>query len=65
LFAVLTLTVIPKVAEELADKASIYDVAPKFNVILWQVRVRLKSVCFPQHILFMIGILLYVLGDVN
>jgi hypothetical protein len=64
--AVLTLAVIPLVAEKLDNNTtSIYDVAPEFNLVwLWPplIPIKLKVVCWPQHILFIAGIIFYVLG---
>jgi hypothetical protein len=66
LFAILTLAVIPRVGEQLTDKtASIYDVEPSFKP-LWfewsEISVKLKCVCWPQHVLFMAGVVLFALG---
>ena len=66
LFAILTLALIPHVAEGVtkSDK-SFYDVRPKFHVFwLWGPlpSARLPWVCWPQHMLFLLGILLYAYG---
>ena len=66
IFAMLTLSLIPLVAEEIKeDKASIYDVKASFRLFwLWGPigRARLKAFCWPQHIFFIIGVLLLALG---
>jgi hypothetical protein len=63
-FAILTLALIPHVAEDikLTDEGcpSIYQVYWED----WFVRLRLTRLCFPQHIFFLLGILLYASGAV-
>jgi hypothetical protein len=66
LFAILTLALIPLVAESIRDDAkSIYEIDAKFRV-LWQwgpeVGSRLKYFCWPQHVLFLVGVIVYALG---
>jgi len=60
---VLTLAVIPIVAERIQpDTASIYDVrAPYRPLWMWGERrtITLKWVCWPQHALFIAGIIAY------
>jgi hypothetical protein len=67
LFAILTLALIPHVAEQISDKDdSIYDVYGEFHRYwLWGPidTCRLTSVCWPQHVLFLLGIVLYALGS--
>jgi hypothetical protein len=62
-FGILTLAVIPVVAEEIReDTKSIYDVEATFRLFwMWgdELRTSLKWVCWPQHVSFIIGILAY------
>jgi len=65
-FAILTLAVIPIIAEQLADDGkSFYDVPARFR---WFARdgkeqeVHVKSLCWPQHAAFLVGVLLYAFG---
>ncbi len=66
LFAILTLAVIPLIIDSMdKEKASIYEEKPSFKLLwLWgpKIPIKLKVVCWPQHILFMIGIIFYVIG---
>jgi hypothetical protein len=62
-FAILTLALIPHVAElikenKAGDFPSIYGVYWEG----WWVRLRLTYLCLPQHVLFLLGILLYAAG---
>ncbi len=64
-FAILTLALIPHVAELIKEDAqgnlpSIYQVRWEG----WGVKVRLTNLCLPQHGLFLLGILLYGVGAV-
>jgi hypothetical protein len=63
---IVTLAIIPRVAECISDDSkSIYDVSPTFNLAwMWRptVPISLKVVCWPQHVLFIIGIVLYVVA---
>jgi hypothetical protein len=65
IFAIFTLAAIPLVGEEVVGNKSIYDVGARYNP-LWilpsPVEIKLKWVCWPQHILFLAGIILYVIG---
>ena len=61
LFAIFTLALIPLVAEQRQGGQSMYDVHAEFS-LLPPFRVRLKTVCFPQHVLFILGILFYAIG---
>ena len=67
IFAVFTLALIPLVAEQITAKStSIYDISATFKPFwLWgEARaISLKVVCWPQHVLFISGILLYGLGS--
>jgi hypothetical protein len=61
-FAILTLALIPHVAEDLdivsGKYPSIYEVYWEH----WLVKVRLTHLCLPQHVLFLVGIILYAVG---
>ena len=63
---ILTLAVIPPTTERISDSdASIYGIKTKFNILyLWppSVSIHLKMVCWPQHILFVIGVVMYILS---
>jgi hypothetical protein len=69
-FGIFTLALIPLIAEERKKDESIYDIAPKFKLfgidfprrVFKRPFVKLTSVCRPQHILFIFGILLYAAG---
>lgn len=59
-FAILTLALIPHIAELIEDDTgkkpkSIYDV----SWTGWGVRLRLTHLCLPQHALFLLGIVMY------
>jgi hypothetical protein len=59
-FAILTLALIPHVAEDIKTRKngqvpSIYHVYWKG----WFVELRLTRLCFPQHVFFLLGIILY------
>jgi hypothetical protein len=62
-FGIFTLALIPIVAEEVhADTKSVYDVPARFKPFwMWgpEIPIRLKWVCWPQHIAFIVGILTY------
>ncbi|HVI10663.1 MAG TPA: hypothetical protein VND65_20405 [Candidatus Binatia bacterium] len=66
-FAILVLALIPHVAEGLRAQTaphepplpSIYEVRWKH----WLVNARLTSFCLPQHVLFLVGIVLYAVGS--
>jgi hypothetical protein len=61
LFAIFTLALIPLVAEQRQDGQSMYEVRAEFS-LLAPFSLRLKTVCFPQHVLFILGIVLYAVG---
>ena len=65
-FAVFTLALIPLVGEQLTPKTtSIYAVSASFRRFwLWgpESSLSLKAVCFPQHVLFLLGIVAYAIG---
>jgi hypothetical protein len=63
IFAILTLALIPVVAEQVNGAGSFYDVNGKFRWF-WGVPdneqwVTLKVVCWPQHIFFILGVASY------
>ena len=67
IFAIFTLALIPLVAEKISlETKSIYTVKPNFTLIWSMKRSRcklcLKDVCWPQHVLFILGILSYTLS---
>ena len=70
-----TLALIPLVAQRITVRTkSIYEVKPWFRVFPWRchrgrwwwcnrrISRRLKSACWPQHIFFLVGIVLYVIA---
>ena len=63
LFAILTLAVIPHVAEAIrAESTSIYEVYPNVSPIPFfgfQISVCLWYFCWLQHLLFLAGVLIY------
>ncbi len=66
-FAIFTLALIPIVAEGVQATGSIYDVGAKFNLIyLWppECTFKLKCVCWPQHVLFLLGIIIYSIARI-
>jgi len=63
-FGILTLALIPLVAEQKDPNASIYQCEVTFHVVKeWH--AYLTMACRPQHILFMIGIVLFCVGSVS
>lgn len=64
IFGVLTLALIPLVQEQRRVNASNYDVRVTYR--MWSNtddrRCTLKSLCFPQHVLFVLGIIAFALG---
>ena len=67
-FAIFTLALIPIVAERIIDnrEESIYSISARFKLFLrWgNASFRIKWVCFPQHFLFIVGIISYAYGAV-
>jgi hypothetical protein len=58
-FAILTLALVPHVAELMNDDTkSIYDVFWSG----WGPNIELFCVCFPQHVLFLVGVMFYAYG---
>jgi len=68
-FAVFTLAMIPLVAENItAETKSFYELSPKFDLIYTigpEVSLKLKWVCWPQHILFLVGIAIYSFASIR
>jgi len=65
--AVFTLALIPLVAEQITGSQSIYDVKARFNLFWvgsWEMAWRMKYVCWPQHVFFLLGIGLYACSKV-
>ena len=70
LFGIFTLALIPLVAEQQRQQnaASFYDVVASFQFLGHDTfygckcELRIKQVCFPQHVLFIAGLLLYALS---
>jgi hypothetical protein len=62
-FGIFTLALIPIVAAGITDASkSFYDVSAPFRLFwLWgpEVSLRIKTVCWPQHILFLAGIIAF------
>ena len=65
-FAIFTLAMIPLVAERLLIvPRSFYRAKVKFKLFwLWgpECAARIKLVCWPQHVLFIVGVLSYAIG---
>jgi hypothetical protein len=65
-FAILTLALIPLVGERLVARSSIYDIKAIFTVFwLWgpEAEAKLKWVCWPQHVFFLAGIIVFSVGS--
>jgi len=65
IFAILTLALIPHVSEQITDNVtSIYDVEVEHYFIRKKKKYHhhLRDACFPQHVLFLIGILAFAIG---
>jgi hypothetical protein len=66
-FGILTLAIIPLVEEQRKlGHQSIYDVVVEYQLTRgWHGFCRLKSLCFPQHILFLLGVAAFALGTMG
>ena len=68
IFAIFTLALIPIVGEGVtAATKSVYDVPAKFDLFwLWPpaFEFKLKWVCWPQHVLFLAGIIIFSKGSI-
>lgn len=66
-FGILTLALIPLVQEQRKlGHQSNYDVVVEYQLTPgWHGLCRLKSLCFPQHILFLLGIATFALGTMG
>jgi hypothetical protein len=66
-FAIFTLALIPIVAQNISSTdRSFYDVGASFNALyLWGpvMTLKLKYVCWWQHVLFLIGIVAFTVGS--
>ncbi len=62
IFGIFTLALIPLVAEQQGATPSFYDVNAEFQILGCSHKMRIKTVCFPQHVLFIFGILLFAVG---
>jgi hypothetical protein len=65
-FAILTLALIPLVGERLVAGSSIYDIEARFTIFwLWgpEGGAKLKWVCWPQHVFFLAGIIVFSVGS--
>ena len=65
-FAILTLALIPLVGERLVAGSSIYDIKARFTVFwLWgpEAEAKIKWVCWPQHVFFLAGIIVFSVGS--
>jgi len=67
-FGIFTLALVPHIAEQLTSgDSSIYAVRASFHLFIFfgedKPWVSLTWVCFPQHILFLAGIILYAVGS--
>jgi hypothetical protein len=62
-FGILTLAVVPLVQEQRTSEQSNYEVDAAFATLFgWTGSCRLKSLCFPQHVFFLLAIFFYVVG---
>lgn len=68
ILGICTLALIPHVAEKITEATdSFYDIKPTTHPFLTKcvpVSIRLKCVCWPQHALFIIGILIFTLTNI-
>jgi len=61
---IFTLALIPLVAERAKVGLSIYDVIVQPRPLLeWAWSMKLKCVCWPQHVAFLVGICVYAFGS--
>jgi hypothetical protein len=61
-FGIFTLALIPLIGEQRMNESSFYDVRAKYKLLGHERNNRLKHFCLPQHIFFLVGILLYAVG---
>jgi hypothetical protein len=68
IFAIFTLALIPIIGESIsAETESFYRVPASFKAFwMWgpEFKLTLKWVCWPQHVLFLIGIVIFAVGSV-
>ena len=63
IFGILTLALIPLIAEQLRDQdKSIYQVQARFSFLRRPREAYLTQACRPQHLLFMIGVIVYAIA---
>ena len=65
-FGIFTLALIPLVEEQRGRDESIYQAKVRATPLLiskWP-RMKLKYACWPQHVLFLVGTVLYTIGSV-
>ena len=62
-FGMLTLALIPIVQAQRRPQQSNYDVEATFDFLVAG-KCRLKSVCYPQHIFFICGIIAFTMGTI-
>jgi hypothetical protein len=62
IFGIFTLALIPLVAEQQGAVPSFYDVDAQFQIFGCSHKMRIKTVCFPQHVLFILGVVLFAVG---
>ncbi len=61
-FGMITLALVPHVAEDIKDDGGTTQSTYQVYWSGWLVTLRLTRVCLPQHIFFLIGILLFAVG---
>ena len=64
-FGIFTLALIPLVTQKVKNGQSVFEVQPEFDLLWLKVQVtsiRLKHVCWWQHVLFLVGIVVYAAG---
>ena len=64
-FAIFTLAMISPIAEQGRGYQSIYEVPVTFWLTNLTGAMHLKCVCLPQHILFILGIIMYAVGTMG
>src|SRR5690348_13475690 len=62
IFGIFTLALIPIIAEDRDRRTSFYAHPAQFNLFGLCCTRRIKDVCFPQHVLFILGIIVYAIG---
>jgi 4-hydroxybenzoate polyprenyltransferase len=63
IFGILTLALIPLIAQKIEESdTSIYKIPTSFSIFGRDITAYLTQACRPQHVLFILGIILYCLG---